>query len=916
MATLFKALARQPVLRGIGVPLIPFVVVEGALITLSANVSWFCLILAIAAWFIMRRMTNEDESIFHLIWLKYQTRGVFKMNRHYDATVISAAQYDAVDMSEIINSMKLNERMPLEKIIPYSSHIDTQIVKTRSTDEIATWEILGVPFECEKDDDLKIINNQLNTMLRSWEGKPVTFYTHRIREEFYEHLDSPSGNDLADEISHKYYDGIRDAKLYRNRIFYTVCYMPFTKEQKAQNAMRKPAEKKKAIEETLPEMREIISKLSASLKRFHARPLGMYEDETGVYSSQLSFYQYLLSGIWQKVRLTKTPFYEVLGGVDLFLSQDTGQVNTARSKRFFRSIEIKDFCEQTEAGLMDALLYQPVTYVLTTSFSAMGKRETITSIDDKLKHLNSAGDEAESQLVDLKVAKDLVTSGVISFGRFHYSLMIYADTMDELVRDSNAIVTVLEDLGLIVSLSMLSLGAAFLAQLPGVYHLRPRLVPVSSQNFVDIESLHNFFAGKRDGVPWGEPLVQLKTPSGGKYDLNLHNTLMGIDERGKKTLGHADILGASGSGKTVLMLFLAAMAQKWRREDLFPSNVKSKRLTTVYFDKDRAAEPGIRALGGQYFMVKSGEVSGFAPFMLEPTKRNIIFIKQLMKILCTANGNTLSERREKMLNDGINRVMKLPKELRAFGVTKLLENISEPSTAEAREDGLKIRLAKWAQGGDLAWVFDNDNDTFDLSEYDIFGIDGTEFLDNPDVCPAISFYLLYRVTSLLDGRRLIIQMDEFWQWIGNDAFADFVYNRLKTMRKLNGLMIPATQSPEEIIKSSVSGAMREQCTTHFYMANPKADYDEYVNKLKVPERYFNIIKSLDPLSRQFLIVKSPLHKGDLNDFAALVTLDLSGLGVTTKLLSADKDDLEIFDSIFKEGMKPDEWVDSYLKLVA
>ncbi|EFW11229.1 putative TriC conjugal transfer protein, partial [Serratia symbiotica str. Tucson] len=77
--------------------------------------------------------------------------------------------------------------------------------------------------------------------------------------------------------------------------------------------------------------------------------------------------------------------------------------------------------------------------------------------------------------------------------------------------------------------------------------------------------------------------------------------------------------------------------------------------------------------------------------------------------------------------------------------------------------------------------------------------------------------------------------------------------------------------------------MREQCTTHIYLANPKADYEQYVNQLKVPERYFNIIKNLDPLSRQFLIVKSPLYKGDLNDFAALVTLDLSGLGVTTKL---------------------------------
>ncbi|WP_158302480.1 hypothetical protein [Sodalis glossinidius] len=54
----------------------------------------------------------------------------------------------------------------------------------------------------------------------------------------------------------------------------------------------------------------------------------------------------------------------------------------------------------------------------------------------------------------------------------------------------------------------------------------------------------------------------------------------------------------------------------------------------------------------------------------------------------------------------------------------------------------------------------------------------------------------------------------------------------------------------------------------------------------------------------------------MNDFAALVTLDLSGLGVTTKLLSTDKDDLEVFDTLFQDGMRPDEWIDAYLKLVA
>ncbi|MGL9751193.1 MAG: hypothetical protein ACR5LC_08180 [Symbiopectobacterium sp.] len=55
------------------------------------------------------------------------------------------------------------------------------------------------------------------------------------------------------------------------------------------------------------------------------------------------------------------------------MSQDTGQVNTPRRKRFFRSLEIKDFCENSETGLLNSLSYFPITYVMTTSFTALGK---------------------------------------------------------------------------------------------------------------------------------------------------------------------------------------------------------------------------------------------------------------------------------------------------------------------------------------------------------------------------------------------------------------------------------------------------------------------------------------------------------------------------------------------------------------
>ena len=63
-----------------------------------------------------------------------------------------------------------------------------------------------------------------------------------------------------------------------------------------------------------------------------------------------------------------------------------------------------------------------------------------------------------------------------------------------------------------------------------------------------------------------------------------------------------------------------------------------------------------------------------------------------------------------------------------------------------------------------------------------------------------------------------------------------------------------------------------------------------------------------------VVRKSSLKKGDSKDFYALVTLDLSGLGVHTKVLSSSAPNLEIFDSLFKDGMKPDDWLNAYLEL--
>ena len=57
---------------------------------------------------------------------------------------------------------------------------------------------------------------------------------------------------------------------------------------------------------------------------------------------------------------------------------------------------------------------------------------------------------------------------------------------------------------------------------------------------------------------------------------------------------------------------------------------------------------------------KSGEPTGWNPFALEATKRNRIFVKQLMEILCTRNGERLSTRERLLISESVDAVMDFP----------------------------------------------------------------------------------------------------------------------------------------------------------------------------------------------------------------------------------------------------------------
>ena len=63
----------------------------------------------------------------------------------------------------------------------------------------------------------------------------------------------------------------------------------------------------------------------------------------------------------------------------------------------------------------------------------------------------------------------------------------------------------------------------------------------------------------------------------------------------------------------------------------------------------------------------------------------------------------------------------------------------------------------------------------------------TEVLDDPEVRTPLMMVLFHRVEELIDGRRIVIAIDEFWKALGDEAFRSLANDGLKTIRKKNGL---------------------------------------------------------------------------------------------------------------------------------
>ncbi|TAN02131.1 MAG: type VI secretion protein, partial [Rhizobiaceae bacterium] len=581
------------------------------------------------------------------------------------------------------------------------------------------------------------------------------------------------------------------------------------------------------------------------------------------------------------MHLPRLSLADALSMKRIFFGRNAVEIRGAgpNDTRFGAMVSIREYPAQSGPGSFDNLLRVPHEFVATQSFAIIDRPVAATQIDRVARQVDMSDEAGSIVAAHLEEARDELLASEAIYGEHHMTVMCLGRDLAEVGAAVTAVGAALTDRSVIWVREDLNAEPAFWAQLPGNFAYIARKAVISSKNFAGFASLHNYPSGRPEGNHWGPAISVFETTSQTAYYYNHH----------VRDIGNFTVVGPTGSGKTVFLSFIAAQTQR-----------VEPRPKLVFVDKDRGAEIFIRALGGQYETLVPGETTGFNPLSLADTAPNREFLYQLFAfMLRPAAGGDLSASEEQVIRNAIAAALTAGPEGRTLEAFSTLLR----GRIRAGEGDLLARLVSWMRPDQRGWLFNNDEDRFSISS--VFGFDMTRVLDDSVIRTAALMYIFHRMEELLTGDPVMIFLDEGWRLLDDEVFAFFIRDKLKTIRKQNGIVGFGTQSAADIVRSRASNTLIEQTSTNIFFPNPKADDESYRQAFRLSDREVAWIRTMAAESRSFLIK----HGHD----SVVARLNLSGMPDLIRLLSGRAETIAELDALRAEiGDDPAVWLPSFL----
>ncbi|MHB0953388.1 MAG: VirB4 family type IV secretion/conjugal transfer ATPase [Allorhizobium sp.] len=780
-----------------------------------------------------------------------------------------------------IATLRSRELAP-EAFIPYVRHIDEKTIALDSRTLVVMVALEGVSFETADVLDLNALYRDLNTLYRNIADERLAIWSHLVRRRDSDYPDGTFATPFSAALNEKYRERMVREDLFRNDLYLTVLWSPSRdpadRAAKLLSRLRRAKRLDMEVdEEALKQLQDKVVDVMAGLKRFKPRVLSLYEQDGMLFSEPSEVLHQIVGGRRERVPLTEGRIASAIYSDRVIIGRETIEIRHEAESRFAGILSFKEYPARTRTGMLDGVLTSPFELILSQSFCFVSKADARVIMGRKQNQLVSSGDKAASQIDELDDAMDDLESNRFVIGEHHLTLSVFATTVKELTDNLAKARASLTNGGAVVAREDLGLEAAWWAQLPGTFRYWARSGAITSKNFAALSPFHSYPIGQKDGNEWGPAVALLKTASGSPYYFNLHYG----------DLGNTFMCGPSGAGKTVIVNFMLSQLEKHDPH-------------VVFFDKDRGADLYVRAAGGTYLPLKNGVPTGCAPLKaLDLTPENKMFLARWVGKLVGSGARELTVTELRDISGAIDGLADLPVDRRTIGALRTFLNNTDP-------EGIAARLRRWERGGPLGWVFDNVIEDIGFGDFGgsgkFIGYDMTDFLDNEEIRTPLMAYLFHRVEELIDGRRIIIVIDEFWKALQDEGFRDLAQNKLKTIRKQNGLMLFATQSPRDALNSPIAHTIIEQCPTQIFLPNSRGNHADYVDGFKLTEREYELIaRELSVESRRFVLKQG--HN------SVVAELDLNGFDDELAILSGRTANVELLDVIRAEvGDDVKDWL--------
>lgn len=476
----------------------------------------------------------------------------------------------------------------------------------------------------------------------------------------------------------------------------------------------------------------------------------------------------------------------------------------------FKAISVLGFPGTGIPGILDVLNRLAIEYRWMTRFIPMDKPEGIRELNrfkrkwfSKRKGLVTLAKEimsgsesvmvdtdAENKAFDTDHALQELSNDDVSYGYFTATVIVWAEGSDRLDIMARAVEKAINSLGFTTLSESMNAVEAWLGTIPGHCRANVRRPILNTMNLTHLLPVSAVWAGPEKNTHFDAPVLFHAVTSGNTpFRVCLH----------VGDVGHAMVVGPTGSGKSVLLALMEAQFLRYPEAQVY------------IFDKGGAAKAVTAGVGGDFYNLGE-EVAGlsFQPLALIDDELERSWATEWILDLLRKENVEVTPTVKKEVWVGLTSLSTAPFEQRTIsGLIALLQNSL-----------LRQALHSCSIDGPHGHLLDATGDSLNYGSWQCFEME--HLMNTPAVIPAVLSYLFHRLEQRFTGKATLLVLDEAWIFFDNPLFAQKIREWLKVLRKCNVSVIFATQSLSDIINSPIATALIESCHSRIFLPNDKA----------------------------------------------------------------------------------------------